>query len=266
MLQIPKFEFESNLRPSIFSYPPPTKPPQKETVEKVATAVLSTTAKATARQEKKEKEKAAQDSMDTDDQDTVKAIETSKDTESKAPDNKEVETDDKMDTDTAEKSEAKATEKSEGSGEVVPPKSKRRKEEPTSQNLPNLSRVVPAQLSHIHFPAEGRFHPVRPLITSTIVSSATSDLSPSVPANSASAILASLATTSRVTGGGIIILRDSQSDSEVEYFGYEANKSIVPTTDSATTAEATSTATEPQVDTTGPIAPMPSSFEYSDWE
>jgi 26S proteasome regulatory subunit N2 len=37
------------------------KPPTKETVEKVATAVLSTTAKAKARERTKEKEKAAAD-------------------------------------------------------------------------------------------------------------------------------------------------------------------------------------------------------------
>jgi 26S proteasome regulatory subunit N2 len=40
----------------LFAYPPSTKPPTKEAVEKVATAVLSTTAKAKARaKEKKEK-------------------------------------------------------------------------------------------------------------------------------------------------------------------------------------------------------------------
>jgi 26S proteasome regulatory subunit N2 len=43
----------------LFAYPPETKPPTKETVEKVKTAVLSTTAKAQAR--KKEKDKAKED-------------------------------------------------------------------------------------------------------------------------------------------------------------------------------------------------------------
>lgn len=53
MLQAPKFEFISNARPSLFAYPQPTQPPKKETVTKVATAVLSTTAKAKAREKKK---------------------------------------------------------------------------------------------------------------------------------------------------------------------------------------------------------------------
>ena len=47
----------------MFAYPPPTQPPKKETVTKVATAVLSTTAKAKAREKKKAA--AEGDAMDT---------------------------------------------------------------------------------------------------------------------------------------------------------------------------------------------------------
>jgi hypothetical protein len=53
----------SNAKPSLFAYPLPTKPPKKETVTKVATAVLSTTAKVKAREKKKAA--AEGDSMDT---------------------------------------------------------------------------------------------------------------------------------------------------------------------------------------------------------
>ena len=60
---MPKFEFISDARPSLFAYPPATKPPKKETVTKVATAVLSTTAKAKAREKKKAAEGG--DAMDT---------------------------------------------------------------------------------------------------------------------------------------------------------------------------------------------------------
>ncbi|KAH9937189.1 26S proteasome regulatory complex non-ATPase subcomplex Rpn2/Psmd1 subunit [Fomitopsis serialis] len=52
-LQAPQFDFISNARPSLFAYPAPTKPPKKEAVAKVATAVLSTTARAKAREKKK---------------------------------------------------------------------------------------------------------------------------------------------------------------------------------------------------------------------
>jgi 26S proteasome regulatory subunit N2 len=43
----------SNAKPSLFAYPPATKPPKKEAVSKVAVAVLSTTAKVKAREKKK---------------------------------------------------------------------------------------------------------------------------------------------------------------------------------------------------------------------
>ncbi|KAJ3348401.1 proteasome regulatory particle base subunit [Entophlyctis luteolus] len=51
---IPKIELVSNARPSLFAYPPETKLPETKEVEKVATAVLSTTAKANARKKKED--------------------------------------------------------------------------------------------------------------------------------------------------------------------------------------------------------------------
>ncbi|KAL0144616.1 armadillo-type protein [Mucor lusitanicus] len=64
-LDTPRFEFVSNAKASLFAYPPALKPPSATVVEKVATAVLSTTAKAKARAKKIEKEKG--DQMDIDD-------------------------------------------------------------------------------------------------------------------------------------------------------------------------------------------------------
>ena len=52
-LKAPQFDFVSNAKPSTFAYPSATKPPKKETATKVATAVLSTTAKVKAREKKK---------------------------------------------------------------------------------------------------------------------------------------------------------------------------------------------------------------------
>lgn len=51
-LEVPKFQVISNSRPSLFAYPPATKPPTTEVVKKIATVVLSTTAKAKARAKK----------------------------------------------------------------------------------------------------------------------------------------------------------------------------------------------------------------------
>ncbi|KIK34323.1 hypothetical protein CY34DRAFT_26883 [Suillus luteus UH-Slu-Lm8-n1] len=53
-IQVPKFEFVSSARPSLFAYPPPATPLKRETPAKAATTVLSTTAKVKAREKKKQ--------------------------------------------------------------------------------------------------------------------------------------------------------------------------------------------------------------------
>lgn len=63
-LQIPKFDFISNARPSLYAYPPALKVKEKEEAKPIATAVLSTTAKANARAQEKKKEKDCE-AMDT---------------------------------------------------------------------------------------------------------------------------------------------------------------------------------------------------------
>ncbi|CAE6441981.1 unnamed protein product [Rhizoctonia solani] len=130
-LKTPSFEFISNARPTLFAYPASVKPPTKEAVEKVATAVLSTTAKAKARERTKEKEKAANEGerMDTDDSPAA------------PPQDEEMKVD-----------------------EPAPaPTPKRPVPAATSETLQNLSRVTPAQMQYITFPAESRFQPVRPI-------------------------------------------------------------------------------------------------------
>ncbi|KAI6162104.1 26S proteasome regulatory complex non-ATPase subcomplex Rpn2 Psmd1 subunit [Pisolithus thermaeus] len=103
-LKVPKFEFVSNARPSLFAYPAPATPPKRETAAKMVTAVLSTTAKVKAR----EKKKAAADheSMDTD-----------------------------------EKAEVRKDADVEMKTEEAPPS--RRKTEPTSEKLANFSPSHP---------------------------------------------------------------------------------------------------------------------------
>ncbi|CAE6513659.1 unnamed protein product [Rhizoctonia solani] len=162
-LKTPSFEFISNARPALFAYPALVKPPTKETVEKVATAVLSTTAKAKARERTKEKEKAANEGerMDTDD------------TPAAAAQDEEMKVDEPVPT----------------------PTPKRTGPAPTSETLQNLSRVTPAQMQYITFPAESRFQPVRPIAKG---------------------------------GGGIVMLVDKKEGEEVEWiqpFGTEATES-----------------------------------------
>ncbi|CAO3644071.1 unnamed protein product [Cunninghamella echinulata] len=134
-LQTPKFEFISNAKPSLFAYPPALKPPSAAVVEKVATAVLSTTAKQRARAKKTEKEKG--DQMDVD-KEHVKEEEVTKEEEVEAA-----------------KDEQKR-------------KSKKKKEE-NFDVLENLARVVPAQLKRITFKEDCRYVPIKTGIVNGII-------------------------------------------------------------------------------------------------
>lgn len=58
-LKVPKFEFLSNAKPSLFEYPKPTTVPTTTSAVKLPTAVLSTSARAKARASKKEAEQKA---------------------------------------------------------------------------------------------------------------------------------------------------------------------------------------------------------------
>lgn len=126
-LRLPKFDFRSNARPSLFNYPVAVKKESEKKVEKVETAVLSTTAKSQARQRNKEREKAKEEGMDIDEQ------------------KKEEGTDEPKDT-TAKKAK------------------RERKQEPAFSLIPNASRVTPFQLKYISFPAECRYVPIRPVV------------------------------------------------------------------------------------------------------
>ncbi|ORE11727.1 26S proteasome regulatory complex, non-ATPase subcomplex, Rpn2/Psmd1 subunit [Rhizopus microsporus var. microsporus] len=122
-LETPKFEFISNTKPSLFAYPPAIKPPSATVVEKVATAVLSTTAKARARAKKIEKEKG--EMMDVDKEEQPK--------------------DEEMKDESSEKKDER----------------KKKKKEENFETLENMARVVPAQLKHISFKEDSRYAPVK---------------------------------------------------------------------------------------------------------
>ena len=122
-LKMPSFEFLSNIKPSAFAYPPVTPPPTSEKIEKVATAVLSTTAKAKARKEKKEKK----DDMEIDRM------------ESTASTAAVMEVDDKPKEKAAQKKE----------------------KEPKFEVVTNPARVLPAQLKYVSFKKDSRYLPIK---------------------------------------------------------------------------------------------------------
>lgn len=125
---MPVLEYKSNIKPSTFAYPPPLEVAKKEEKERVATAILSVTAKAKRREAEKDSTPATklstsakEEPMEVD----VAPVETAK--EKKKEDKKEGE--DVVKTESAEKI-------------VIEVK----KEEPTFELLKNPARVMKQQV------------------------------------------------------------------------------------------------------------------------
>ncbi|PBP26368.1 proteasome/cyclosome [Diplocarpon rosae] len=145
-LDLPAFEFHSATRPSLFDYPPEQEVKTDEAPTLIATAVLSTTAQAKRRAQKKERAQR-RESMDIDQTPTTPKI--------SAPG------DDKMEVD--EHKDGKLEEpKDDGEKNASPAELAKKKleKEKVGYELQNMSRVLPAQLKFISFPA-GRYKPVK---------------------------------------------------------------------------------------------------------
>ncbi|SCV74944.1 BQ2448_7973 [Microbotryum intermedium] len=228
-LRIPKCEFVSQAKPSLYAYVAATKPPTKETVEKVATAVLSTTAKTTARAKAKESAQA-DEAMETDDvkPSTTTAAATSSITaagDDKAATLAQASTEDMTTTATMA---TMATTATEGADKTAPSSAKPKRREPTSTRLQNLSRVTPPQLSTVTFPKEARYVPVRPVST-----------------------------------------LDQEPDKEAEFLEMQVMKVIDTSgagTTTATGGAAGAAGASTTEEYSGPIADPPAPFEWTDWE
>ncbi|GAA5903602.1 hypothetical protein JCM6882_002998 [Rhodosporidiobolus microsporus] len=236
-LKIPKFDFVSSTKPSLFAYQPATKPPTEKKVEKVETAVLSTTAKATQRQKEKEKEQKGEDGEE--------AMET--DEPKPSSDDAEM----KVDEPEGEKKDEEKKDAPAAAG-----KKPRKPSEPSTTTLSNLSRVTPAQLAYISFPSDvSRFVPVRPVNGTNGVPPA--GTAPS--ARSAGGVGA---------GGGILLVRDTKPEEEVELLELEVLKAIDTSGAGQVVAPAAAAGGGAAQDdlATGPIADVPPPFEWTDWE
>jgi 26S proteasome regulatory subunit N2 len=136
-LSVPTFKFHSATRPSMFDYPPEAEAKAEEVIEKVKTAVLSTTAHARRRKQAKEAKE----------RDLAVSMELDTPIVSKAP--------------TLEKSEP-STESAipDEIKEASAPPEKKKEKEKVGYELENMSRVLPAQLKYISFPGD-RYVPVK---------------------------------------------------------------------------------------------------------
>ncbi|KAL4311989.1 hypothetical protein GQ457_01G033050 [Hibiscus cannabinus] len=133
-LKVPKFEFLSHAKPSLFEYPKPTTVPTTTSAVKLPTAVLSTSAKAKARAKKEAEQKANAEKS------------SGAESSSSAP--------------ITGKGKS-AIEKDGESMQVDNPPEKKPEQEPTHEILTNPARVVPAQEKVIKFLEDSRYAPVK---------------------------------------------------------------------------------------------------------
>ncbi|KAH0674616.1 hypothetical protein KY284_025703 [Solanum tuberosum] len=131
-LKVPKFDFVSQAKPSLFEYPKPTTVATTSSAVKLPTAVLSTSVRAKARASKKEAEKA----------NAEKASGASTSTAT-----------------TSDK--GKSTSKDGESMQVDTPAEKKNEPEPSFEILTNPARVVPTQEKYIKFLEESRYLPIK---------------------------------------------------------------------------------------------------------
>ncbi|GAB4851901.1 26S proteasome non-ATPase regulatory subunit 1 A [Ancistrocladus abbreviatus] len=131
-LKVPRFEFLSHAKPSLFEYPKPTTVPTTTSTVKLPTAVLSTSVKAKARAKKEAEQKINAEKS------AGSEILTSATLKGKL-----------------------SVEKDGDSMQVDSPSEKKAEPEPSFEILTNPARVVPAQEKHIKFLEESRYVPVK---------------------------------------------------------------------------------------------------------
>ncbi|PQM41990.1 26S proteasome non-ATPase regulatory subunit 1 homolog A-like [Prunus yedoensis var. nudiflora] len=134
-LKVPKFEFLSHAKPSLFEYPKPTTVPTAASAVKLPTAVLSTSAKATKARAKKEADQKANAEKLT----GAEASSASANTGKGKP----------------------SSEKDGDSMQVDGPTEKKSEPEPSFEILTNPARVVPSQEKFIKFLEESRYVPIK---------------------------------------------------------------------------------------------------------
>jgi 26S proteasome regulatory subunit N2 len=147
-LVIPSFKFHSATRPSLFDYPPEQEVKTEDAPTLIATAVLSTTAQAKRRAQKKERAQR-RESMDID-----QAPATPK---TSAPSGDKIDVDEETKDKDGKGDEKKDEDKEASPAEIA---KKKLEKEKVGYEIENMSRVVPAQLKFISFPA-GRYKPVK---------------------------------------------------------------------------------------------------------
>lgn len=149
-LKMPKIEFKSAARPSLYAYPAPMEEKKREEREKVTTAILSIA----ARQKRRDDKKKDESKMDVDEE--VKEDEVKKPAEKK---------DKKQKTDEKEKEKDKPED---AAASTAAPK-ERKEPEPTFEILNNPPRVLRQQLKVISVVEGSPYQPIKDVTIGGII-------------------------------------------------------------------------------------------------
>ncbi|KAJ4395270.1 proteasome regulatory particle base subunit [Neurospora sp. IMI 360204] len=153
-LAIPNLKFYCATRPSLFDYPPEQEVKVEEGPALVTTAVLSTTAQAKRRAQKKEKAQR-RESMDIDTPAVSKTA-----SQPPAEDKMDIDEDKKVAAKPEESKDKKEGESGDKEATAATDAKKKAEKEKVGYEIENMSRILPAQLKYISFPA-GRYKPVK---------------------------------------------------------------------------------------------------------
>lgn len=149
-LKMPKIDFKSSARPSLYAYPPPMEEKKREEREKVTTAILSIAARQKRRDDKKKDDLKMDVDEDVKEDDTKKVTETKKDKK--------------------QKTDEKEKEKEKSDDAAATPAPKERKEpEPTFEILHNPPRVLRQQLKVVCVAEGSAYTPIKDVTIGGII-------------------------------------------------------------------------------------------------
>ncbi|KAJ9599449.1 hypothetical protein L9F63_010064 [Diploptera punctata] len=151
-LKMPKLEFRSNARPSLFAYPPPLEEKKREEREKVTTAVLSIAARARRREAGRVQRDSDKMDVDEDKDEGKEKTDDKKDKESKK------EKDDKRAGSTEKKASTSTKEEE-----------TKKEPEPTFEILNNPARVMKQQMKVLQQVDGGSYAPLKDLTIGGII-------------------------------------------------------------------------------------------------
>ena len=228
--RIPEMKFISNAKKSTFDYVQMLKIPTKDPAERVATAVLSTTAKAQARHNKAKKEKEGEETM-------MEVEESNKENENEEKEEKEKQNENVIEEDYEVKD--------------------------------NLTRVTPNQVPFITFSSDGRYTPIRSVSQvpqSTKVNDDSGSNTPiSVNRRTRRPTISSIysSTPRSASGGGILILQDHRKGEPNTFIDLKASENLdSQSSQQQSSQQNDSSSTLDNVDDGEELNEIPEPFEY----